>query len=240
MIETENTQLPLPDLEYAVVDVETTGWTPDEADITEIGAVRVRRGEVVAEFTTLVNPGTPVPGPIAELTGITDQMLAPAPAIAAVLPGLLTFAEGCVLTAHNAPFDVSFLRAACEATGRAWPELPVIDTVRLARQLMVTPDEVPDCKLGTLAGFFGTPVQPSHRALADARATATVLGHLLQRLADRGITTMDELVPWLEALEAAQAAEAAEAVAVAEAATHAAAADVIETAPSAPQAVPDR
>jgi DNA polymerase-3 subunit epsilon len=252
MIEMENAQLPLTDLEYAVVDVETTGWTPDEAGITEIGAVRVRRGEVVAEFTTLVNPGTPVPEQIAELTGITDQMLAPAPAIAAVLPGLLTFAEGCVLTAHNAPFDVSFLRAACEATGLTWPELAVVDTVRLARQLMTTPDEVPDCKLGTLADFFGTPVQPSHRALADARATATVLGHLLQRLAGRGIMTMGELTPWLDALEAAQAAAAAEAAAeaaaaearaeaaAADAVTPAAVADVIETAPSASQAVRDR
>lgn len=209
--------VPFRDLEYAVIDVETTGWTPEDSGITEIGAVRVRRGEIVAEFTSLVNPGTPVPEPIAELTGISDQMLAPAPPVAAVLPGLLAFAEGCVLTAHNAPFDVGFLRAACAASGLSWPGYPVIDTVRLARQLMVTPDEVPDCKLQTLAGFFGTPVQPSHRALADARATAWVLRQLLRRLDDRGVTTLDALTPWLEALEAAQAAEA-EARAEAEAA----------------------
>lgn len=200
--------VPFHDLEYAVIDVETTGWTPEDSGITEIGAVRVRRGEIVAEFTSLVNPGTPVPEPIAELTGISDQMLAPAPPVAAVLPGLLAFAEGCVLTAHNAPFDVGFLRAACAASGLSWPGYPVIDTVRLARQLMVTPDEVPDCKLQTLAGFFGTPVQPTHRALADARATAWVLRQLLRRLDDRGITTLAALTPWLEALEAAQAAEA--------------------------------
>ena len=187
--------VPLRDLEYAVIDVETTGWTPEDSGITEIGAVRVRRGEIVAEFTSLVNPGTPVPEPIAELTGISDQMLAPAPPVAAVLPGLLAFAEGCVLTAHNAPFDVGFLRAACAASGLSWPGYPVIDTVRLARQLMVTPDEVPDCKLQTLAGFFGTPVQPTHRALADARATAWVLRQLLRRLDDRGITTMAALTP---------------------------------------------
>jgi len=198
-------------LVYAVVDVETTGWSPEEAGITEIGAVRVRRGEVVAEFTSLVNPGTPVPADIEELTGISDEMLAPAPPVAAVMPGLLAFAKDCVLIAHNARFDVGFLRAAAVSAGLAWPEFPVIDTVRLARQLMVTPDEVPDCKLGTLAGFFGTPDQPSHRALADARATASVLGELLQRLADRGITTLDELTPWLEEREAEQAAAAAEA-----------------------------
>jgi DNA polymerase III epsilon subunit family exonuclease len=210
--------VPFRDLEYAVIDVETTGWTPEDSGITEIGAVRVRRGEIVAEFTSLVNPGTPVPEPIAELTGISDQMLAPAPPVAAVLPGLLAFAEGCVLTAHNAPFDVGFLRAACAASGLSWPGYPVIDTVRLARQLMVTPDEVPDCKLQTLAGFFGTPVQPTHRALADARATAWVLRQLLRRLDDRGITTLAALTPWLEALEAAQAVEAEARAAEAEAA----------------------
>ena len=227
--------VPFRELEYAVIDVETTGWTPEDSGITEIGAVRVRRGEIVAEFTSLVNPGTPVPEPIAELTGISNQMLAPAPPVAAVLPGLLAFAEGCVLTAHNAPFDVGFLRAACAASGLSWPGYPVIDTVRLARQLMITPDEVPDCKLQTLAGFFGTPVQPTHRALADARATAWVLRQLLRRLDDRGITTLAALTPWLEALEAAQAAEAEARAAEAEAAqTRAGEAEPADEAKAAP------
>lgn len=201
--------IPLADLEYAVVDVETTGWLPEEAGITEIGAVRLRRGEAVAEFTSLVNPGSPVPEAIAELTGISDEMLAVAPPVAAVMPGLLTFARDCVLIAHNARFDISFLRAASTTAGLAWPDFPVIDTLRLARQLMVTPDEVADCKLGTLAGFFGAPVQPTHRALADAQATASVLVALLARLADRGIHTIGDLAPWLEEREAAQAAQAA-------------------------------
>lgn len=209
-------RVPLADLQYVVVDVETTGWTPEDAGITEIGAVRVRRGKIVSEFSSLVNPGTPVPEAIAELTGIDDQLLAPAPPVAAVLPGLLAFAEGCVLTAHNAPFDIGFLSAACGACGLEWPGYPVIDTLRLARQLMAAPDEVPDCKLRTLADFFGTPAQPSHRALADARATAWVLGQLLRRLEARGVTTIAGLIPWLETLEAAQAAEA-EARAAAEA-----------------------
>jgi DNA polymerase-3 subunit epsilon len=199
---------PLTELEYVVVDVETTGFTPDTDAITEIGAVRIRDGRVVAEFTSLVNPGTPVPEQVAQLTGISDQMLAPAPPVAAVLPGLLTFADGCVLTAHNAPFDVKFLRAAFAASGLDWPGYPVLDTLRLARQLMRTPDEVRDCKLGTLAGYFGTPVQPTHRALADARATAAVLSQLLARLAERDVTTLGELIPWLEEHEAAQAAAA--------------------------------
>jgi DNA polymerase-3 subunit epsilon len=92
-----------------------------------------------------------------------------------------------------------------------------VDTLRLARQLMTSPDEVADRKLGTLAGFFGTPTLPTHRALDDARATASVLRHLLERLEARGVTTIAELTPWLETLEAAQAAEARAAAALAQA-----------------------
>jgi DNA polymerase-3 subunit epsilon len=195
--------VPLTDLDFTVVDVETTGWAPDEAGITEIGAVRLHAGSAVAEFGSLVNPGTPVPPAITELTGISDQMLASAPPVAAVLPGLLAFAEGSVLTAHNAPFDLRFLTAACAGMGRDWPGFEVLDTVRLARHLMATPQEVPDRKLATLATFFGTPVRPSHRALDDARATAVVLGRLLARLADReGVMTLDELDAWLAARDA--------------------------------------
>jgi DNA polymerase-3 subunit epsilon len=199
--------VPLAGLDFTVVDVETTGWAPDEAGITEIGAVRVHEGRVVAEFSSLVNPGTPVPPAITELTGISDPMLASAPPVAAVLPGLLAFAEGSVLTAHNAPFDLRFLTAACAGMGRDWPGFEVLDTVRLARHLMVSPQEVPDRKLATLASFFGTPVQPSHRALDDARATAAVLGQLLGRLADRtAVSTLGELDAWLAARDAEAAA----------------------------------
>ncbi len=173
-------------LDFAVVDVETTGWSPDTAGITEIGAVRVRGGRIEAEFATLVNPGRPIPADIAELTGISDAMVADAPPAAAALPVLLDFVHGCVLTAHNAPFDVSFLSAACASSGLRWPSPPVLDTVSLAR-LALGPDEVPNCKLSTLAGFFGAADQPRHRALADARATATVLSGLLGRLAARGV-----------------------------------------------------
>src|ERR1700684_3451371 len=206
----------LADLDFTVVDVETTGWAPDDAGITEIGAVRVHDGRVVAEFGSLVNPGRPVPGPITELTGIDDRMLTGAPPVASVLPGLLAFARGSVLVAHNAPFDLRFLTAACTGTGLDWPGFEVLDTVRLARHLMAIPQEVPGRepgapgrKLATLATFFGTPVRPSHRALDDARATATVLGRLLARLADRGeVTTLAELDAWLADRDAVTAAAA--------------------------------
>src|ERR1700727_2629715 len=206
----------LADRELTVVDGETTGGAPDDAGITEIGAVRVHDGGVVAEFGSLVTPGRPVPGPITELTGIDDQMLTGAPPVAAVLPGLLAFARGSVLVAHNAPFDLRFLTAACAGMGRAWPAFEVLDTVRLARHLMATPQEVPDRKLATLASFFGTPVRPSHRALDDARATAAVLGQLLGRLADREeIGTLDHLDAWLAARDAEAAARQAAAAATA-------------------------
>jgi DNA polymerase-3 subunit epsilon len=191
----------LADTEFVVVDLETTGWSPDVAAITEIGAVRVRGGLIArgttrhGEFASLVNPGVPVPPPIAELTGISDVMLAAAPALAVVLPRLLDFAAGGVLVAHNAPFDVGFLRAACRTCGLAWPGFTVLDTVTLARRVM-DPDEIPDCKLGTLAGFFGTRTPPCHRALADARATADVLGWLIRRLAHRGVRSLGELREW--------------------------------------------
>jgi DNA polymerase III subunit epsilon len=193
--EQELAEQELAELEFAVIDLETTGWSPQAAAITEIAAVRVRGGVRQGEFASLVNPGLPVPPGIEDLTGITDWMLAGAPRVAGVLPGLLTFAKGCVLVAHNAPFDVGFLRAACDACGLAWPDFTVLDTVMLARYVM-DPDEVPDCKLGTLAGFFRAGTSPCHRALADARATADVLGWLIRRLAHRGVRTLGQLSGW--------------------------------------------
>jgi DNA polymerase-3 subunit epsilon len=187
--------VPLGDLDFAVVDLETTGWSPEASAITEIGAVRVRGGLCRGEFASLVNPGTPVPPSIESLTGISDCMLAAAPKLPEVLPGLLEFARGCVLVAHNAPFDLGFLIAACGDCGLAWPGFTVLDTVTLARRLM-DPDEVPDCKLSTLAGFFRARTLPCHRALADARATADVLGWLIRRLAHQGIRTLGQLGAW--------------------------------------------
>ena len=189
------TERELAQLEFSVIDLETTGWSPGAAAITEIAAVRVRNGRRQGEFASLVNPGVPVPPGIEDLTGISDSMLAAAPRLPAVLPSLLDFAGGGVLVAHNAPFDVGFLRAACAECGLAWPRFTVLDTVMLARQVL-DPDEVPDCKLGTLAGFFRARTAPSHRALADARATADVLGWLIRRLAHRGIRTLDQLRGW--------------------------------------------
>lgn len=203
-------------LDFVVVDVETTGWDPAEARITEIAAVRVSGGQARQVFSSLVNPGCPIPAPVAELTGITDVLVASSPPIREVMPAFLEFARGGVLTAHNAPFDVGFLSAACEVCGLAWPAFTVLDTVAVAR-VALAPDEVPDCKLGTLARYFGTAVLPRHRALADALATADVLTGLLSRLAAAGVRSLAEVSRLIE-ISAAAAAAAAEEAAAADAA----------------------
>ncbi len=183
---------PLASVDFVIVDVETTGWEPGQASITEIGAVRVGPGGPAAEFSSLVNPGSPIPADIVALTGITDAMVRHAPPASAVLPGFLAFARGGVLAAHNAPFDVGFLAEACRESQLPWPAFPVLDTAALARWVL-DEAEVPDCRLATLAQFFGAGTRPCHRALADAKATADVLRGLLARLESAGVRTLDEI-----------------------------------------------
>jgi DNA polymerase III subunit epsilon len=169
---------PIAVYDLVVVDVETTGWLPAEAALTEIGAVRLNGGEVTGEFASLVRPLGPIPAEIRELTGITDDMVRLAPTTATAMRAFLAFAEGCMFVAHNAPFDLGFLTAACAASGLHWPATAVIDTAVLARMLL-SPDDVPDCRLATLAHYFQARTAPCHRALADAKATADVLAGLL-------------------------------------------------------------
>ena len=182
---------PLGEVTFVVVDLETTGGSPADSGITEIGAVKVRGGEIVGELATLVDCGLPVPPHITVLTGITQQMLVGAPSVAEVIPTFLEFARGCVLVAHNAPFDTGFLKAACARLGHPWPAFTVLDTVDLARRIL-TREEVPNRRLATLARFFGSPAEPDHRALADARATVDVLHGLFERLGAFGVTSLEE------------------------------------------------
>jgi DNA polymerase-3 subunit epsilon len=194
---------PLAEVTFVVVDLETTGGSPVEAGITEIGAVKVRGGEVLGEFQTLVDPGTPVPPFIALLTGITDAMLADAPPLGAALPAFLEFAQGSVLVAHNAPYDVSFLKGACARTGHRWIEPVVVDTARLARAVLLR-DEVRNCKLATLAAHFRSSTEPDHRALTDARATVDVLHALIGRVGSLGVHSLEELATYSSRVSPAQ------------------------------------
>jgi DNA polymerase-3 subunit epsilon len=171
--------------------------------ITEVGAVKVRGGEVLGEFQTLVNPHTAIPPFIAVLTGITNSMVSEAPPIESVLPAFLEFAAGCVLVAHNAPFDVGFLRHFAEQQGRPWPRFEVLDTALIARRV-ITRDDAPNCKLSSLARVFHSTTTPNHRALADARATVDVLHGLMERLGGLGVHTLEELQTFSSRVSAAQ------------------------------------
>ncbi|MBU3752584.1 MAG: DEDD exonuclease domain-containing protein [Candidatus Nanopelagicaceae bacterium] len=183
------------DTTFVVVDLETTGGSHSNSSITEIGAVKIRGGEIIGEFQTLVNPESPIPAFITVLTGITDAMVIEAPKIGEALFSFLEFAgspEETVLIAHNAPFDIGFLKAAALECATPWPKFQVIDTARVAR-CVVTRDEAPNCKLATLANFFGAATNPDHRALSDARATVDVFHGILDRLGSFGVTTLEDL-----------------------------------------------
>lgn len=187
--------VPLSQVTFCVVDLETTGGSKD-SEITEIGAVKVAGGEVLGEFQTLVRPQTAIPALIQVLTGITNPMVASAPDPAEAIAAFAEFCTGCVLVAHNARFDVGFLKRAYEALGLTWHRPQVIDTVALARQALLR-DEVRNFKLATLAEHFQTKTTPNHRALSDARATVDVLHGLLERLGNLAVHTLEDLVELL-------------------------------------------
>jgi DNA polymerase-3 subunit epsilon len=201
-------ELTLAQTTFVVVDLETTGGrstgTAEHCDaITEIGAVKVRGGVVLGEFATLVDPGRNIPPQIVQLTGITTAMVRDAPRIDAVLPMFLEFARGAVLVAHNAGFDVSFLKAAARRCDIAWPRPPVLCTVRLARRVL-SREEAPSVRLAALAKLFAVASQPTHRALDDARATVDVLHALIERVGNQGIHTYTDLRAYLPNVTAAQ------------------------------------
>jgi len=195
---------PLRDITFTVVDLETTGGSAEGGSmITEIGAVKVRGGEWLGEFQTLVNPHTEIPAFIAVLTGISNSMVADAPAIASALPTFLEFARGTVLVAHNAPFDVGFLKHFAARLGHPWPGFEVLDTAKLARRV-ITRDDAPNCKLSSLAKVFNSATTPNHRALSDARATVDVLHGLMERLGGLGVHTLEELQTFSARVSSAQ------------------------------------
>ena len=181
---------------FAVLDLETSGGSPRlGAGITEIGVVKVKGGEVLGTFQSFVDPGHSLPVFITQLTGITDEMLISAPFIDEILPTLFEFlgsSEETVVVAHNSPFDLSFLKAASKTHQIDWPEYLTVDTARLARAVLDR-DEVINCKLSTLAEFFGASTSPNHRALDDAMATVDVLHGLIERLAGFDVHNFEQM-----------------------------------------------
>jgi DNA polymerase III epsilon subunit family exonuclease len=193
---TSKKQSSLAEVTFIVLDLETTGASPaNGCAITEIGAIAVRGGEVLEEFSTFVNPQVALPEYIVNLTGITDEMLEGAPLIDTAFPDFIEFInrhKDVHLVAHNAPFDIGFLKAAATALSYDWPKYEVVDTVKLARRV-INRSEILNYKLGTLSQFFDTKALPNHRALDDVKTTVEVLHRLIERLAGYEVFTTPQL-----------------------------------------------
>jgi DNA polymerase-3 subunit epsilon len=182
---------PLGEVRFVVVDLETTGGSPVDDAITEIGAVLFVGAERLGSFGSLVDPRRPIPRAITHLTGISDRLVMGAPTLEEIIPTFLEFARGCVVVAHNASFDVGFLNASLLRLDYPPLPSPPVCTAKLARRL-VWPD-VPNVRLATLSEYFRTRARPTHRALADAEATGEVFQGLLDIGAHLGISTLGEL-----------------------------------------------
>ncbi len=176
-----STDEPLDQIEWTVFDVETTGFSPTEEEIIEIGAVKIRDGKIVDTFSTFVNPERPIPEKITELTGIDDSMVADAPTLQDILPDFIDFFEGTVLVAHNATFDLRFLQASLAKTGLndRVQSITILDTLNLSRALLT---QLKNHKLNTIAGHFKISLENHHRACDDAKATGEILIKLLEML----------------------------------------------------------
>jgi DNA polymerase III subunit epsilon len=187
----EELGIPLSEVAFTCVDLETTGGAPPQSRITEIGAVKYRGGERLGQFQTLVDPGMPVPRFITYLTGIDDLAVCGAPSVEAALPALVEFLRGTVFVAHNAGFDYRFLNHDLGRLGFDLIPGPPVCTARLARRVLA--QDVPNVRLATLAQFFRTSARPEHRALPDAEACAEVLHGLLDLGGRLGILTLTDL-----------------------------------------------
>lgn len=175
----------LPETDFVVFDLETTGAKCPPCRVTEIGAYRIESGQIVGEFQTLVNPETSIPPFIVALTGITDAMVRNAPKFAEVIPDFLDFIGDAVLVAHNAHFDIRFLN---NEIGRIYDGYrvanPHLCTVQLSRKLL---PQIENHRLHTVADYYSIRIENRHRAGDDAFATAKIFVNLLEQLKDMGV-----------------------------------------------------
>lgn len=174
---------------YVVFDLETTGFSPIKDKIIEIGAVKVENGQITDKYSTFVNPKIPIPFQITQLTSITDEMVMDAPDIETVLPEFLEFADGAVLVAHNAGFDVGFIEQNCRYLDIA-PDFTSVDTVALARILLPTLSKF---KLNIVAKALNISQEHHHRAVDDARVTAEIFVKFIQMLDSMEIHTLKKM-----------------------------------------------
>ena len=174
---------------FVVFDLETTGFSPEKNKIIEIGAVKVENGVITDRFSSFVNPKEPIPFKIEKLTGINDNMVIDAPQIQDILPEFMEFCEGCVMVAHNASFDMSFIKKNCKDLGieRSFTS---VDTVALARMLLPALNKH---TLDAVAKVLGVSLENHHRAVDDAEATAHIFVKFIPMLEERDVKTMDDI-----------------------------------------------
>ena len=175
--------------DYVVFDLETTGFSPETNRIIEIGAVKVQNGAIVDRFSTFVNPEVPIPFRIEQLTSIRDDMVIDAPVIEDILPKFMEFCDGCIMVAHNADFDMSFIKKNCMRQGIECNPT-IVDTVGLARVLLSNLNRF---KLDTVAKALGVSLDNHHRAVDDAACTAEIFVKFITMLEERGVTTLDQV-----------------------------------------------
>ena len=174
---------------FVVFDLETTGFSPDKNKIIEIGAVMVENGNIIDRFSSFVNPKEPIPFKIEKLTGISDNMVISAPEIHEILPKFLEFCGDAVLVAHNASFDMSFIKKNCENLGIE-REFTSMDTVALARMLLPALNKH---TLDAVAKVLGVSLENHHRAVDDAEATAHIFRKFIPMLEERDVKSLDDI-----------------------------------------------
>ena len=180
----------LTDVKFACLDTETTGLSPDGGGkICEVAVSVSKAGQPVEEFSTLINPGMPMHPDVIAIHGITNEMVQTAPKFIDVLPKLLGVLDNCVLVAHNADFDLSFLQYEFEQCGMHFPKYPVIDTLKLARKRR----KYEKNRLGFIAQQLGINCAGWHRAMADTKMAEQILYHFLVQLSQHGVTTLEQL-----------------------------------------------
>ncbi|KPJ65268.1 hypothetical protein AMJ44_10635 [candidate division WOR-1 bacterium DG_54_3] len=177
-------------LEYVILDVETTGLEPTQHELTEIGALKIRGEEIKEIFSTLIRPRHPIPPEITQFTGIDDEMVKDSPSVEEVLPRFIDFIDSSTLIAHNAEFDLSFIKHHLKQISDKELTNEAICTVKLARYLL---PNLENYKLPTVANHLGIPVENRHRAMGDAEATYQIWIKFLPLLKEKGIASQHDL-----------------------------------------------